>query len=150
MPTSQGIAAHPRRRALPVGQCHTTATATVVGLKVICGPWCPRRKRQGQSRAPKCARIPFSRRFFCLIGTPAAGNSNLFFFGPFWAFGTERNSGPGRKTQKHNLPVLGGTFWGGNPAAQKVSPRNSATFEHVMSWPTGTPRVETCETSQSR
>ena len=28
-------------------------------------------------------------------------------FGPFWAAGTERNSGAGPKTEKRNFPVLG-------------------------------------------
>ena len=52
-------------------------------------------------------------------------------FSDFWAhFGpltVGENSGPGRKTRERNFPVLG-ALWGGNPAAQKVSPRNSATF----------------------
>ena len=53
--------------------------------------------------------------------------AEYWFFRPFWpraALGTKRNPGPGPKTGKRNFP---GPFLGGDLAAHKVSPRNSAT-----------------------
>ena len=53
----------------------------------------------------------FVGKYCFLVGPERRRNSNLVGFGPFWAFGTRRNSGPGRKTQKHNFPVLGALLW---------------------------------------
>ena len=48
--------------------------------------------------------------------------------------------GPGGKHQKRSFPVLGALL-GGNPAAQKFSPRSCATFLHFTFWWPGPPRA---------
>ena len=40
-------------------------------------------------------------------------------FGPFWAAGTKRNSGPGPETEKHNFPELGALL-GGKSVRPKI------------------------------
>ena len=44
-------------------------------------------------------------------------------FGPFWAAGTWRNSGPGRKTAKRNFPELGALLGGKSVRPKSFSPK---------------------------
>ena len=76
----------------------------------------------------------FPRRHFFQSGSPPAGNSDLVVFsgGLFWAFGTWRSSGPGRKTRKRNFPVLEALFfWSESPERFSSKHRNFFTF-HVL------------------
>ena len=61
-----------------------------------------------------------------------------FFFRPFWAFGTWRHSGPGRKTQKRNFPALEALL------GEKIRPPERFLLEiprllflRFTFWPTG-------------
>ena len=45
------------------------------------------------------------------------------------------------KNRKTQFPGARGIFWGGDPAAPKLSPQNCAFFFHFMFWPTGPPGV---------
>ena len=43
--------------------------------------------------------------------TPTQSQRVIYWvFGPLWSAGTQRNSGPGSKTEKRNFPVLGALF----------------------------------------
>ena len=83
---------------------------------------------------------------FCVVGQPdpqGRESQNTGLLGPF---------GPGQPLALREIP--GGKqksttsrcffqeqFWGGDPAAPKVSPRNCATFFRFPFWPTGLPRA---------
>ena len=50
----------------------------------------------------------FSATAFFLFGPPRCSETVIYWgFGPFLAASTQRSSGPGPKTEKHNFPVLG-------------------------------------------
>ena len=56
----------------------------------------------------------FLRNNFFSGQTPTWSGTVIYWgFGPFWAAGTWRNSGPGPKTENRNFPELGGLL-GGN------------------------------------
>ena len=48
---------------------------------------------------------------------------NYWGFGPFWAAGTERNSGPGPKTEKRNFLDLGALLGGKSGRPKNFSPK---------------------------
>ena len=51
-----------------------------------------------------------------------------WYFGPFWAWGTLRNSGPRPKTEKTQFPGARGTLGGENPPPQKFLPEIAQLF----------------------
>ena len=68
----------------------------------------------------------FSGTTFLSVGPPPVGNGGpvvQWYFGPFWALGTERNSGPGPETGKHNFSVLEALLGGKSSRVKSFFPK---------------------------
>ena len=80
----------------------------------------------------------FSGTIFLSVGAPPVGNGGLVVFWLVLALGTKRISGRGRKTRKHNFPVLG-ALWGGKYGRPNSFSPKLPNFLHFPLWPTGAP-----------
>ena len=112
----------------------------------------------GKSGRPKSF-SPKLRNFFYVFrfGRPDPQGQEIakyWFFRPFWprtALGTERNSG--RKTEKHNFPVLEALLGGGSSRPKSFSPKLRIFFTFSF-WPLGQPdpqgrEITKCEIAKS-